>query len=641
MEGLSRLEYRGYDSAGFACLNSENSQIVYAKTKGSLSNLIEKIDQEPIDGFLGIGHTRWATHGHASSDNAHPHFDCQKTISVVHNGIIENHHMLKEQLQSSGHVFHSDTDSEVIAHLLEAFVSTSKDVKASVIKLVEKLEGAFSFVAILQNNPDFMVVVRKRSPLCIGVGQDEMFVASDIQAFAGKTNKVLFLPDESFAFVRKDMVDLYDFSGNHLSMNVQEFDLNLAAAEKQGHDHFMLKEIYEQKSSIYSTLEFLDSINDAVWDQMGISQEQAANLKHISLVGCGTSWHAARIAQFFFEEICMIPTTVLLASEFRYRHFFPQEDSLYIAISQSGAFSANIAKTYIFNSNGLEVHSKESLCSISSHMIAKDKTTNDTSFGFEYQLSRILADINAIKVAKTALKKAKLNLNRKKIKKVKVPLILSPQGTNSLILKPLATAINAESYQYNRSFLVGLRGETIGSEHLNIEDNALYDRAVGSSSFDGEGVPCQNKKIITKGLLHKNGLLHNYYTAGKDGVESTGNAARSSYSSIPRIGISNFILKPGNQSRDDLFKDIKYGILLNYTGDRPNLTTGDFSGLILQGNIIENGEIKEPLNETMLAINLLDLYKKIEAVSKESRTYGSFQSPYVKVGNVQIVGSVN
>jgi len=316
-------------------------------------------------------------------------------------------------------------------------------------------------------------------------------------------------------------------------------------------------------------------------------------------------------------------------------------DSDDIAISQSGAFSANIAKTYIFNSNGLEVHSKESLCSISSHMIAKDKTTNDTSFGFEYQLSRILADINAIKVAKTALKKAKLNLNRKKIKKVKVPLILSPQATNSLILKPLATAINAESYQYNRSFLVGLRGETIGSEHLNIEDNALYDRAVGSSSFDGEGVPCQNKKIITKGLLHKNGLLHNYYTAGKDGVESTGNAARSSYSSIPRIGISNFILKPGNQSRDDLFKDIKYGILLNYTGDRPNLTTGDFSGLILQGNIIENGEIKEPLNETMLAINLLDLYKKIEAVSKESRTYGSFQSPYVKVGNVQIVGSVN
>ncbi|MEJ2294905.1 MAG: metallopeptidase TldD-related protein, partial [Candidatus Lokiarchaeota archaeon] len=225
--------------------------------------------------------------------------------------------------------------------------------------------------------------------------------------------------------------------------------------------------------------------------------------------------------------------------------------------------------------------------------------------------------------------------------KMKAPLILSPRGTNSLILKPLATAINAESYQYNRSFLVGLRGEIIGSKDLNVEDNALYDGAVGSSSFDGEGVPCENKKIITEGHFHDDGLLHNYYTARKDGVKSTGNAARSSYTSIPKIGISNFIFKPGTLSKTELFEGIKYGILLNYTGDRPNLTTGDFSGLILQGNIIEKGEIKEPLNETMLTINLLDLFKKIEAVSKESKIYGSLQSPYVKISEVQIVGSVS
>lgn len=312
-----------------------------------------------------------------------------------------------------------------------------------------------------------------------------------------------------------------------------------------------------------------------------------------------------------------------------------------IAISQSGSFSTSITKTYIFNSNGLEAYSKESICSISSHIIAKDKITKDTSFGFEYQISRSLDNLDAIKIAKSALKKAKLNLNRKKIKKRKVPLIISPQGTNNLILKPLATAINAESYQYNRSFLLGLRGKIIGSQHLNVEDNALYNGAVGSSSFDGEGVPCQNKKIITNGLFHKNGLLHNYYTASKEGVESTGNAARSGYSSVPKIGISNFILKPGKLNRDELFEGIKDGILLNYTGDRPNLTTGDFSGLILQGNIIENGEIKEPLNETMLAINLLDLFKRIEGVSKESSTYGSFQAPYVKISEVQIVGSIS
>ena len=312
-----------------------------------------------------------------------------------------------------------------------------------------------------------------------------------------------------------------------------------------------------------------------------------------------------------------------------------------MAISQSGNFSTSIEHTYIFNSNGLEVYSKGSMCSISSHMIVRDKITNDTSFGFEYQISRHLDQIDANNVANIALKKAKLNLNRKKIKKINLPLILSPQGTISLILKPLAAAINAESYQYNRSFLVGLRGEIIGSEHLNLEDNALYDRAVGSSSFDGEGVPCQNKKIITKGFFHKNGLLHNYYTANKEGVKSTGNAARSSYTSVPQIGISNFELKPGNLSKDDLFDGIKYGILLNYTGDRPNLTTGDFSGLILQGNIIKNGEIKDPLNETMLTINLLNLFKKIEVISKDSMTYGSFQAPYVKINEVQIVGSVN
>lgn len=353
MEGLSRLEYRGYDSAGFACLHPENNQIIYAKTQGSLSNLVEKIEQYPIDGFLGIGHTRWATHGHASSDNAHPHFDCQKSISIVHNGIIENHHTLKEQLQASGHVFHSDTDSEIIAHLLESLVSTNNDIKYSVIKLVEKLEGAFAFVAILQDNPDFMVIVRKRSPLCVGVGENEMFVASDIQAFAGKTNKVLFLPDESFAFVRRDIIDLYDFAGNPIPVRVQEFDLHLSAIEKQGHAHHMIKEIYEQKSSIYNTLDFLRSINANVWDQMGLSEQQATNLKSISLVGCGTSWHAARIAQFFFEEICMIPTKVLLASEFRYMHFFPQEDSLHIAISQSGETADTLEAIRMINGMNL------------------------------------------------------------------------------------------------------------------------------------------------------------------------------------------------------------------------------------------------------------------------------------------------
>ena len=357
IQGLSRLEYRGYDSAGFACLHPDNKQIVYAKAKGSLSNLEKKIEQFPIDGFLGIGHTRWATHGKASCENAHPHFDCEKRISVVHNGIIENHHALKEQLTKAGHIFHSDTDSEIIAHLLESLLATdsSNNIKEVLAKLVEKLEGAFAFVAILQDNPDFMIAVRKRSPLCVGVGTDnqQMFVASDIQAFASHTNKVIFLPDESFAFVKKDMVELYDFSGKILPIKVQEIDIDLASICKQGHAHFMVKEIYEQKSAIYSTLEFLRSISSDIWEQMGLGEDKAKKLDHIAFVGCGTSFNAARIAQFFFEALCMLPTKAFLASEFRYKHFFPEQNSLYLAISQSGETADTLEALRMINSMNL------------------------------------------------------------------------------------------------------------------------------------------------------------------------------------------------------------------------------------------------------------------------------------------------
>jgi len=222
-----------------------------------------------------------------------------------------------------------------------------------------------------------------------------------------------------------------------------------------------------------------------------------------------------------------------------------------------------------------------------------------------------------------------------------VPLILTPWGTVSLILRSITAAINAETFQYKRSFLVGKRGETIGSELLNIHDNALIDGAAGSASFDGEGFPCKNKQIIENGKFLKSGLLHNTYTAGKEGVESTGNAHRSSYTDVPSISNTNFILPSGNFSKDEIFNDVKKGILLDYTGDSPNISTGDFSGLILHGNLIENGELVHPLNETMVAINLLDLFKKIDAVSREIKTYGSYQAPFVRIKDVQILGGVN
>lgn len=315
------------------------------------------------------------------------------------------------------------------------------------------------------------------------------------------------------------------------------------------------------------------------------------------------------------------------------------EDDL--AISQSGGFLSNSYMNYIFNTNDLNVNGKGTICSISSNVIVKDKVSKDTTFGFNYQSERFLKKINAENIINKALKNAKRNLNRKKIKSMKYPLVLTPHGTISLILKPVTQAINAETFQYNRSFLVGKRETMIGNQNLTIEDNGLINGAVGSASFDGEGVPCKNKTIIDKGKFLKTGLLHNSYSAGKEGVESTGNASRFSYNSVPSIAITNCIMKPGDISSEQLIKDTRKGILLNYTGDRPNISTGDFSGLILQGNLIRNGEIKEPLNETLLGINLFDLFKKIEYVSKEVITYGAFQAPYVKIEEVPIIGSLS
>ncbi len=315
-----------------------------------------------------------------------------------------------------------------------------------------------------------------------------------------------------------------------------------------------------------------------------------------------------------------------------------KEDEL--AISQTANFMSDYSKSFIFNSNGIEARSKETFCYISSNIIVKDKISNETAFGYDWQSERNVTNLNSINIAKTALEEAKRNLNRIKIKTMKAPIILTPSGTISFILSPLSSAINAEAFQYKRSFLVDKRGKTIGSELLTLEDNALIDGAVGSRPFDGEGVPCKNKTIIEKGKFLESGLLHNSYTAGREDIESTGNASRSSYSSVPRIGTTNFIMKQGEFSKEEMIKDIKEGVIIDSTGDSPNIVTGDFSGLIMHGNLILNGEIKEPLNETMFGINLIDLFMNIEAVSKEFKIYGGMYAPYVKIKDVNIIGSL-
>lgn len=337
IEGLRRLEYRGYDAAGFACLNPSDVRILYEKATGRLSNLEAILEKNPINGHLAIGHTRWSTHGSLlSTENAHPHFDCEKKIALVHNGIIENHHELREQLTQMGHVFHSQTDSEIIAHLFESMLISHKTLKAAVIELVNTIQGAYAFACILQDYPDQLLVVRKRSPLCLGIGDNEVFVSSDALSFTDKTKKTLFLPDGSFALIHSGFVELYDFAGSPLAMHVQDVEIDWDLGGKRGFDHYMLKEIFDQKNAISSTVGFLKAASKNLWEDLGVSIDYLSRLEHIYLTGCGTSWHAARMAQFFFEHICNIPTYVYLASEFRYMPFFPERNSIFIAMSQSG-----------------------------------------------------------------------------------------------------------------------------------------------------------------------------------------------------------------------------------------------------------------------------------------------------------------
>ncbi len=374
LDGLSRLEYRGYDSAGFACIDSRHKHLSYHKEAGGV-DLVKKLTRAvAFDGAVGIGHTRWATHGVVDQRNAHPHFNCKKSIAVVHNGIIEGFEALREQLTQEGHDFYSSTDTEVAAHLFSSLLTSHKSLKSAMLALSKRLQGAYALVFLLEDYPDLLVVLRCKSPLVAGLGNNEVFVASDFLAFSDKTNQVVFIPDESCAIVKKDAIEIFDFAGNSLTVAPQTINATYATVDKQGFEHFMLKEIYEQKRAIVRTISFFNMIgstnenlsekvfdpiqtlqnpleyNDRIWRQLGVTQTQVRELRSLNLVAAGTSWHAARIGQFFFESIAKVPTRVHLASEFRYMPFFVDEKAFYIMISQSGETADTLEALRLVNS---------------------------------------------------------------------------------------------------------------------------------------------------------------------------------------------------------------------------------------------------------------------------------------------------
>lgn len=334
LRGLSCLEYRGYDSTGFACIDKQ-SALHIQKVVGSLGQLIPVLENKSIDGMIAIGHTRWATHGMATLENAHPHADCTQSLALIHNGIIENHQVLRKQLQEQGHVFKSESDSEVIAHLAETCINEQLSPQELLQKLSETLQGAYAYIILSEKFPDQLLIARNRSPLCLAVGKDGIFVASDPLAFSQQVESVLFLPDKSYAIVTHNEYNIFDFAGTALEVPLEKAEKLVVIPGKGDYQHFMLKEIYEQKQAILRTLYEYKS-GQTIQERLGLSTEKIKELEEITIVGCGTSFHAGLIGQFFLESIAKVPTTVQLGSEFRHKTFLPRQKSICIAVSQSG-----------------------------------------------------------------------------------------------------------------------------------------------------------------------------------------------------------------------------------------------------------------------------------------------------------------
>ena len=346
--GLSRLEYRGYDSAGIAILN--NNDLIVEKKEGKLSSLVQHLEGKTIKGNIGIGHTRWATHGVPSDKNAHPHSDNQNEFAIIHNGIVENYSEMKNELIKQGYTFSSDTDTEVVA--VELSKEWSGDLLETVLNVAKKLEGTYALVVTTVKQPDVIVAGRMMSPLVLGVGDDEVFLASDSAAILEHTNKMIFLENGDFVKIENGHFELFDINKNKISREIQVIDWEVSEAEKGGHDHFMYKEILEQPEVIERTI---SGRLAGIESDIPISKEEAQKFEKIWIVACGTAYHAGLFGKDLFEKVLGVPVSVELASEFRYREPIVGKNDLGIVISQSGETMDTIAATELLKENDAHV----------------------------------------------------------------------------------------------------------------------------------------------------------------------------------------------------------------------------------------------------------------------------------------------
>jgi glutamine---fructose-6-phosphate transaminase (isomerizing) len=341
IDGLRRMEYRGYDSAGVAVLNGGGIKI--RKAAGKLSVLVDKLRTETPVGTVGVGHTRWATHGAPTTPNAHPHLDRSGRIAVIHNGIIENAAVIRKALEKRGHVFKSETDTEVLAHLIGAYYEGN--LEQAVAGALWDVEGAYGIAVISADEPDTLVAARNGSPLLVGVGDGEFFVASDASAILEHTRSVVYLDDGEMVVLTRDGYRVRNLTDTHVDKPVNQIEWDLATIERGGFSHFMLKEIFEQPESLTNTVRghLLEDEGSARLRGLNMTDEQLNRVNRVIITACGTSWHAGLIGEYIFEEMARIPCEVEYASEFRYRNPIVDENTLVIAVSQSGETADTLA----------------------------------------------------------------------------------------------------------------------------------------------------------------------------------------------------------------------------------------------------------------------------------------------------------
>lgn len=358
INALKKLEYRGYDSAGIAVLDDDT--IVVRKTKGALKFLEAAVAKETVRGSVGIGHTRWATHGEPSDTNAHPHTDVSGSIAVVHNGIIENYATLKAWLQNQGVVFRSQTDTEVITHLISHHYKKTGEIFKAVLETLAQLEGSYALGVVCKDFPDRIIAARKESPLIVGLGTGEQFIASDVPAILEYTRDVYFLDQKEVAVLYDDHVDLFTAAGEKIKRDPYHVDWDISSAEKGGYAHFMLKEIYEQPKALTDTLRprlVQDADGkpcDIQFDEITFGEDWA-NARRVVITACGTAYHAGMVGKYVFEHFARIPVVVDVASEFRYRNPILHKDDLFIVISQSGETADTLAALRLAKAAGAKV----------------------------------------------------------------------------------------------------------------------------------------------------------------------------------------------------------------------------------------------------------------------------------------------